>query len=206
MNGQMTLNEAVNAAAYSGHEAVVDLLIKRGASVKVRDERGWLALHIAAHAGQERVVRLLIEMEPSIKQREEIENRATPRRDRKRVRVRTKDRSESTALHLAAGNGHKAVVRLLVEKGAYIDSKDNSGWTALHCVVNYSKSECDPVARKIKEQSLKEIAQLLLENGASVEIKDKGGRKPRDYAIEKRPKGMVKLLDEYRKRRYRSTE
>jgi hypothetical protein len=32
---------------------------------------------------------------------------------------------------LAAGNGHEAVVRLLVEKGADVDAKDNDGGTAL---------------------------------------------------------------------------
>jgi hypothetical protein len=36
----------------------------------------------------------------------------------------------STALHSAAENGHKAVVRLLLEKGADVAAKDKIGMTA----------------------------------------------------------------------------
>ena len=37
-----------------------------------------------------------------------------------------------TALHWAANGGHKAVVRLLVERGADTKAKDNDGETVLH--------------------------------------------------------------------------
>jgi ankyrin repeat protein len=31
----------------------------------------------------------------------------------------------------AAGNGHEAIVKLLLEKGAKLESKDKDGWTPL---------------------------------------------------------------------------
>jgi ankyrin repeat protein len=41
------------------------------------------------------------------------------------------DSKERTALHWAAANGHKAVVRLLFEKSADVDAKSSMGQTAL---------------------------------------------------------------------------
>jgi ankyrin repeat protein len=35
-------------------------------------------------------------------------------------------------LCIASINGHKAIVELLLAKGAEIENKDNNGWTALH--------------------------------------------------------------------------
>jgi Ankyrin repeats (many copies) len=37
-----------------------------------------------------------------------------------------------TALHWAAQEGHRAVVELLLEKGADVEARDNDGRTALH--------------------------------------------------------------------------
>jgi ankyrin repeat protein len=36
-----------------------------------------------------------------------------------------------TPLHKAAENGHEAVVRLLLERKADVNAKDNDGWTSL---------------------------------------------------------------------------
>ena len=43
----------------------------------------------------------------------------------------SKDSYGRTALSWASGNGHEAVVKLLVEKGSELDSKDSNGQTAL---------------------------------------------------------------------------
>jgi hypothetical protein len=46
-------------AVQSGHEAVVQLLLEKGANVEAKSNNGWMALHEAANEGHEAVVKLL---------------------------------------------------------------------------------------------------------------------------------------------------
>jgi hypothetical protein len=98
-------------AAANGHEAVVRLLLEKGADVDAKDRLdGRTALIRAAEGGHEAVMRLLLETGAD---------------------VEAKDRRGGwTALVKAAASGHEAAVRLLLETGADIDAKE-SGWTAL---------------------------------------------------------------------------
>ena len=48
-------------AAHQGHERVVELLLRRGAKVNLKDSKGGTALMLAAHYGNERVVELLLQ-------------------------------------------------------------------------------------------------------------------------------------------------
>jgi ankyrin repeat protein len=66
-------------------------------------------------------------------------------------------------LCVAAYNGHLEVVKLLLEKGADIEHKDNDGRTPL-CVAAYNGHL--------------EVVRLLLEKGADIEHKDNDGRIP----------------------------
>ncbi len=63
-------------------------------------------------------------------------------------------------LSWAAKKGHKAVVKLLLEKGAELESKDKRGWTPLSWA-----------AKKGHEA----VVKLLLEKGTELESKDKRG-------------------------------
>ena len=102
---------ALSWAARGGYEAVVRLLLKKGADVKAKDDTNLTALHEAAIHGHEAVARLLLE---------------------KGADVKAKDDINWTALHNAAACGHEAVARLLLEKGADVKAKDDINWTALH--------------------------------------------------------------------------
>lgn len=87
----------LHLAASKGHEEAAMRLLCHGAKACNRNAFGQTALHRAACAGQTQLVAVLMESDPST--------------------VDWKDFSEdaNTALHLAAEDGHMAVVKLLVE-------------------------------------------------------------------------------------------
>ncbi|CZR65340.1 related to nucleoside phosphorylase [Phialocephala subalpina] len=99
-------------AAENGHEAVVKLLLDKGAEPETKDtEYGQTPLSWAAENGHEAVVKLLLD---------------------KGAEPETKDTwYGQTPLLWAAGKGHEAVVKLLLDKGAEPESKASSGRTPL---------------------------------------------------------------------------
>ncbi|KAK0721680.1 hypothetical protein B0T26DRAFT_739157 [Lasiosphaeria miniovina] len=78
------------------HEAVVKLLLEKGADTEVKDKGGWTPLSWAAEQGHEAVVKLLLE---------------------KGADTEVKDKFGRTPLSWVAEGGHEAVVKLLLEKG-----------------------------------------------------------------------------------------
>jgi Ankyrin repeats (3 copies) len=76
------------------------------------------------------------------------------------INVDAKDSSSQTPLSWAAQRGYRAVVQLLLEKGADIMAKECNGWTTLH---------------RAAANGHKEIVQLLLEKGADIEAKNSNG-------------------------------
>ncbi|RFU26911.1 hypothetical protein B7463_g9427, partial [Scytalidium lignicola] len=76
-------------------------------------------------------------------------------------------------------DGHEAVVKLLLEKGADVNMVDEDGRTPLFYAV---------------QLEYKTIIKLLLEKGADLEMKDYNGWMPLFYAVKYGRKAIVKLL------------
>lgn len=79
---------------------------------------------------------------------------------------------------MAANKGFTQIVKLLLEKGADIDAKGESGWTALMNATGHP-----------------DIVKLLLEHGADVNAKNVYGKTALDRAKVRNQSEMIKLLE-----------
>ncbi|CZR56859.1 uncharacterized protein PAC_06748 [Phialocephala subalpina] len=186
---------ALSYAAAHGHEAVVKLLLEKGAELETKDEYygSRTPLSWAAEDGHEAVVKLLLE---------------------KGAELETKDDYGRTPLSWAAEDGHEAVVKLLLEKGAELETKDDCGRTPLSYAAMYGHeavvklllekgAELETKDKDFGRTPLSWAANngheaVLLEKGAELENKDKEyGRTPLSWAAWAPPNGheaVVKLL------------
>ncbi|CZR49119.1 uncharacterized protein FPRO_12555 [Fusarium proliferatum ET1] len=123
-----------------------------------------------------------------------------------------KDGHNRTALFYAAGNGHSAVVELLLENGANIDRRDSSLKTALsracmgehattagillknHAQVDPEDSENQTPLSFAAEMGHAAIVQLLLDNNAEVDSMTDYGRTPLLLAAMEGHMNIVQLL------------
>ena len=98
-------------------------------------------------------------------------------------------------------------MKLLLEKGAKLETKDNSSWTALLYTIEYAienrykddndsnETSYNTDNKDDKEDDNREvIVQLLLEKGANVNSKDKDSWTLLLYTTRKGHKALVKLL------------
>ena len=88
-----------------------------------------------------------------------------------------------TPLILAAYYNHYDIAKYLLDQGARVDVRDNSGRTALIYAASYNYLD---------------MAMLLLEHKASVLIQDQDGYNAMDYAQTSNFTEMIALLDKYR--------
>ncbi|KAK4205323.1 ankyrin repeat-containing domain protein [Triangularia verruculosa] len=90
--------------------------------------------------------------------------------------VASKDRRKQTPLHVAAEYGRESVARVLLERGAEIDAKDNLGRTPLALAAAAWHTES--MVRFLLEQGASVIKHMEAsrEKGADVEEKDNGGK------------------------------
>jgi ankyrin repeat protein len=178
-------------ASAEGYEAVVRLLLEKGADLETKDEDGQTPLIWAARNGHEAVARLLLE---------------------KGAVLDAKNEDGRTPLMLTAQNGHEAVARLLLEKGADLEAKNVNGWTPLMWTALHGR---EAVARLLLEKGAvldakheygwtlltlaaeyghEAVARLLLEKGADLEMKNGNGQTPLTVAAENGQEAIARLL------------
>ncbi|KAI9654256.1 MAG: hypothetical protein M1829_000950 [Trizodia sp. TS-e1964] len=178
------------AVAY-GCEAVVQLLLEKGADIGALDKDGNSALKISINYRNNAVVRLLLENGADTKVPDrysrtplhwaaKIGNNASVQLLLENGAVtEILDWVGRTALHLAAERGENATVQLLLEKGANIAAVNKEGETALH------------LAAKLGENA---TVQLLLEKGANIAAVKKEGETALHLAAKLGENATVQLL------------
>ncbi|GAA5505184.1 hypothetical protein Rcae01_00625 [Novipirellula caenicola] len=163
-------DDAYLMAALDGNMQVIEMAIKSGTEIGVKNERGHNALHLAAYNGHDEVVKFLLRNKFDINERDSegksalihaasgdfpktvellIDNGAD---------VNLKDETEGfTALMMAAAEGQMKVVEVLLEHGADKTMKDVDGDTAEVFARNNKHFEiADLLADKDQEATEKE--------------------------------------------------
>jgi ankyrin repeat protein len=185
------------AAASRGDVAGIERLVRDGARVDARDERGRTPLIVAAHAGQRDAMRALVAAgaDPNAFDRDRydiltiaaVANDVPTLETALAVGGRATNVTspyDGTALIAAAHLGHDAVVRMLIRAGAPLDHVNNLGWTA----VIESIVLGDGGARHVS------TLRALVDAGANVNLADKSGTTPLALARARGHKEMVALL------------
>ncbi|ODM18803.1 hypothetical protein SI65_05420 [Aspergillus cristatus] len=108
-----------------------------------------------------------------------IQGQVQEHQELKNANVESVDKGGWNPLSLAAENGHKGVVKLLLEKNANTQSMDEYGRTPLSLAA---------------ENGHEAVVKLLLEKNANVESVDKGGWTPLIFAARNGHEAIVKLL------------
>ncbi|KAE8600760.1 hypothetical protein XENTR_v10013399 [Xenopus tropicalis] len=170
---------SVGHAARIGDAKSLRKLIKKGSSVDVPDNRGWMPIHEAAFSKSTHCLQLLIHSAPSSSY------------------IRAKTFEGETALHLAAKSGSVRCVQLLLQAGADPNEVTNEETTPLFLAVEGGHKEVVELLLKNKaningphscsgwnplhQASLMgrtDIILLLLENGVDKECEDDFGITP----------------------------
>ncbi|XP_071111355.1 serine/threonine-protein phosphatase 6 regulatory ankyrin repeat subunit C-like [Haliotis cracherodii] len=165
----------VMLAAEKGHIEIVKLLVDKGGDMSLVGKRHENILHLACLCGQIEVVKYVLSQDI--------------------VDINSRGRKRKTPVMLAARNGHKEVVELLVKKGANLSLAYNAaGSNVLHLacfnghvdVVKYllSQNAVDVNSRGWKQRTPvmraahsgnKEVVELLVNKGADLSLLNKKG-------------------------------
>ena len=150
----------IHAAAYAGHANIISLLIEHGADMEARwGEVGRTLLHRAAWHGRLEVGQYLLDHGADINAEDEL---------------------CKTPLMFTVSEGHVEFARMLLERGAVIDARNNSsGKTALHYAA---------------QNRYIQVVELLLEHGADVNVCNNKGQTASQLTTKQE---IVELLSKY---------
>jgi len=142
----------LQSATITGRTESVKLLLEAGANINAKNDRGQTALHVP------------LDITNSSYKKYKLSKDTLELLIAKGADINLKDKNGRTPLHLAAESADGDIVKLLLDKGAEVNAKDDeSGFTALHYAARLGK---------------KNVAELLIARSADINAKDKQGHTP----------------------------
>ena len=194
----------VNALAYLGRplhyanigcngpdgQAIVRMLIEKGADVMGRDSHGLTPLH---NVKNREIAELLITKGADVNARNDFDHTPLHEADNREIAelliakgadVNARANDGRTPLHEAE---NREIAELLIAKGADVNARNDLNWTPLHQHAQFDF------------ESKKEIVRLLIAKGANVNARDKLGRLA---PITDEIKAVQKAEDEQRKAKW----
>jgi ankyrin repeat protein len=205
---------ALYHAVKEEHNAVAQLLLKRGATVDFGGQKKESTLRAAVRTGNIDLVRQLLEHTANFERRS---NSGVHKGDRNTplhfasqfgkvnvmrylldngAEVNARNPDQETPLHVAASRMATEASQLLIRKGASVDARSSSGKTPLHVAaakryyaftINIGVSRTSPERLRYANNAMREQAafvRLLIRNGADVEAMDAYGATALHYAVD----------------------
>jgi len=186
-----------NISLNRNDNCITPFLIRKGANVNIQDIDGNTALHIACFFGEQETISILLKNKanPGIQntQGQTPLMLIIPFTDPQLIKlllqedsaafINIQDNNKFTALQHACFFKHgKKTIKLLLKKGANANLKDIDGNTSLHLAVALPNTE---------------LAQLLLNHGAKVDVCNNSYLTPMGIAIATKNKPLELLLKSY---------
>jgi len=169
-SGQQTIIHFVSSISQKLAASAMNIirsLLAAGIDTDACCHYGQTALYRAAESGHEHIVQLLVESDANA------------------------NTGSSLPLHIAAENGKYQLMEVLLEHGANVNAIDDYGNTALHIVIIDDDDDDDDHAIEQhrflspEENSEKSVLDILLENGADVDLANRWGKTSLDAAASK---------------------
>ncbi|XP_026220736.1 protein phosphatase 1 regulatory subunit 12A isoform X4 [Anabas testudineus] len=176
----------LHAAASCGFIQIAKYLIEHGAHVGAVNSEGELPLDVATEDAMERLLKAEIKKQGIDVDKARKEEERIMLKDAMAVMegggtITPHPNTKATALHVAAAKGYIEVLKVLLQCGVDVDSRDVDGWTPLHAASHWGQEE---------------VCTLLADNMCDMGAVNNVGQTPLDVADE----NLVDTLEELQKK------
>uniref|UniRef100_A0A3P9M0G7 Protein phosphatase 1 regulatory subunit n=1 Tax=Oryzias latipes TaxID=8090 RepID=A0A3P9M0G7_ORYLA len=176
----------LHAASSCGFIQIAKYLIEQGANVGAINSEGELPLDVATEDAMERLLKAEIKKQGIDVDKARKEEERVMLQDAMAVlegggTLTPHPNTKATALHVAAAKGYIEVIKVLLQCGVDVDSRDTDGWTPLHAAAHWGQEE---------------VCSLLADSMCDMGALNNVGQTPLDVADE----NLVDTLEELQKK------